>query len=171
MKEFFEVSKDGKVFTKLEIQSVDTKQIKEFGTESYWNDSKSIPDIFFWREGNFGCDCNRGTWFGDTNVSCGSNKYLIRITNIKDGNILYSEFEEDKNMAVDYSKLLGYSILVWDYRVTYDSWNDWDIRNNLYYLNEKYKGILSELHLNWETMTFSRAGNDITFGEFLSGSF
>lgn len=47
---------------------------------------------FIWSEGNYSCDCNRSSFFGD-DEDCSEGKYSVRIT-ADSGEELYSEFDE-----------------------------------------------------------------------------
>lgn len=47
---------------------------------------------FIWSEGNYSCDCNRSSFFGD-DENCSLDRYSVRIT-ADSGEELYSEFDE-----------------------------------------------------------------------------
>lgn len=63
--------------------------------KSDWDDLSE----FWWSEGNFACDCNRGDCFHraltseDTDEECGDDRYQVRIT-LPDGTVPYDEITE-----------------------------------------------------------------------------
>ena len=73
----------------VHIQSNETKEIRIFNPGWEWHDSS----LFWWTDGNAGCDCNRSDFFGDRNDSCGHTRYTILKAVMADG----SEIQIDGN--------------------------------------------------------------------------
>ena len=63
----------------------------------------NFDNDFWWSEGNFSCDCNRGLEFkrglGENpdmdETSCGNGKYSVSIYDCSDGSLLYSEVSHE----------------------------------------------------------------------------
>lgn len=57
--------------------------------------------LFWWTEGNAGCDCNRSLWWyrqmgleePSLDAECGADKFSVEIVG-DNGEVLYSEFDE-----------------------------------------------------------------------------
>ncbi len=59
----------------------------------WYKDDRS--DDFWWREGNFSCDCNRSSLAKDEDESCGHSRYKVRIM-LPDGTVPYDEIAAEK---------------------------------------------------------------------------
>jgi len=83
---------------RVSIRKNETGEIREYDDYAIWNEDEGWPSLWIWEEGNFSCDCNRYLFFqrvngeDENNDECGDTKYSVNITNPKDGNILYQEF-------------------------------------------------------------------------------
>lgn len=55
-----------------------------------WGDDESA--VFWWTEGNFGCDCNRGLVFHDYDIdpdcNVGPNRYRVTHATLADGRVV-----------------------------------------------------------------------------------
>lgn len=76
----------------------ETRQCKEYASPNH--EDSALPEIWNWTEGNCGCDCNRRVVFAiagndapPEESPCGDSQYSISIEH--EGNIIYTEFEDD----------------------------------------------------------------------------
>lgn len=76
-----------------------TGEIREHESSIQWFNGNDCPHTWWWSDGNASCDCSRAMFFAeaagepDPDVSCGSGRYAVRITNPKTGEVIYDEFE------------------------------------------------------------------------------
>jgi len=55
-------------------------------------------NVFWWKEGNASCDCNRGEFFNsahgdsDSESECGEGRYSVRLSDADTGVLLYDDF-------------------------------------------------------------------------------
>lgn len=76
---------------RVEIKDTKTGEVRsgDFPLYGYNREPAMRPEdnLFWWSEGNFGCDCNRGDVFKDfggeerslsADCNCGPNRYLVR---------------------------------------------------------------------------------------------
>lgn len=81
-------------------------RLREFATgvekpiafDNPWCDGDDGNSWFVWSESNFSCDCNRMLYFtnwecDDDAVQCSEGRFLLRVTAVDDGRILYDEWE------------------------------------------------------------------------------
>jgi hypothetical protein len=60
----------------------------EDGEDGRWN-------TWIWEEGNFSCDCNRASFFGDDDeIQCSDGRYSVNIVDPETGEVLYREYSE-----------------------------------------------------------------------------
>ena len=63
-----------------------------------WDDGAD----FWWSEGNFGCDCNRGNEYHDGGENpCGDGRYTVRCVSI-DGVTLYEDAKQKQTNGMDH---------------------------------------------------------------------
>lgn len=58
-----------------------------------WMEGDEGDSMYFWREGNFGCDCNRSDiWYGEQevrpDVECGHKAFAVIHVRLDDGRIV-----------------------------------------------------------------------------------
>jgi len=88
---------------KVKIRNNETKEIRICDQRSLdWDRNNDEGQLFWWTEGNFGCDCNRGAEFERAkdmsydiiNSSCGHNKYSVIEAIFENGDVLEIDGEE-----------------------------------------------------------------------------
>lgn len=57
-------------------------------------DGDTQPSDFIWEEGNFACDCNRGSFFDGQDHDCGHDRYAVERINPTNGRVFYSDFDD-----------------------------------------------------------------------------
>ena len=81
----------------IAVKDTETGEVRRMDFPLYGHDRGTKPEdnLFWWSEGNFGCDCNRGDVFHDIGgeerddeAQCGHGRYLVNA-----GEFL-KEFEE-----------------------------------------------------------------------------
>lgn len=87
-----------------------TGVVRDDVTSSPFYDDKNTPDIFWWKEGNASCDCNRKQFFAqagdeyeeldddeyDSLHPCGNGGFSVNLINSVDGVCYYREFGQDQ---------------------------------------------------------------------------
>lgn len=92
------MSKTPAIYHLREVATGITKAIT-FGKPelSFWCHGEDGDSLFVWSEGNFCCDCNRVLFFTDWECDgkqrCGEGRFLLRVTAVDDGRILYDEWD------------------------------------------------------------------------------
>jgi len=72
---------------KVLIRKNSTGETRLVDTELVWH--HDTPDDWWWREGNFSCDCNRSGVFGDgLEVECSDGKYTVIHAVLPNGDII-----------------------------------------------------------------------------------
>lgn len=73
----------------VQIKRNSDGEIKESLETTCYCDVSKGPHTFFYSEGNFGCDCNRGRIFDDTDSTCGGGKYRLRLLHPETREVYY----------------------------------------------------------------------------------
>lgn len=83
-------------WVKVTEQVLDTQtgRISEKSSDAPIFAGYSGPHIWYWEEGNMGCDCNRGPIVGVEDALCNvdSRRFLLNLLD-ENGKALYTEFE------------------------------------------------------------------------------
>ncbi len=68
----------------VHILNTETNELREYYERLEWRDFH----YFMWEEGNFSCDCNRGSMFDDGDYPCSEGLFeVVKIVN-EDGSII-----------------------------------------------------------------------------------
>ena len=76
------------------IVNNETGEARTYRMNVDWDDSNDSGHIYWWTEGNFGCDCNRALEFmraGDEeecDESCGESRFSVPHVVLPDGRII-----------------------------------------------------------------------------------
>ena len=77
---------------KLQIHIKQVATGKSVCVEECVSADKLFNSIYNWSEGNNSCDCCRGLYFGDGEVSCSNGKYIVeKIALVGVDVVIYSE--------------------------------------------------------------------------------
>ena len=66
-------------------------EVRSIPYDSDWKEGDEGDSLYFWTEGNFGCDCNRSDiWYGDLehDVDCGDEAFSVIDVRLDDGRIV-----------------------------------------------------------------------------------
>lgn len=68
-----------------------------FHDQLYWPAGDDAPSTYNWEDGNYSCDGNRASFFGDRSSLdehvCSEGKYSVNLENPVTGKIFYREFQ------------------------------------------------------------------------------
>ena len=70
------------------IRKNSTGEIKILKETLDWDTTNNYGHVYWWAEGNFGCDCNRAIQFGDYDESCGESRFSVLYVELPDGTII-----------------------------------------------------------------------------------
>jgi hypothetical protein len=76
----------------LQIKENETGIIHEKTHMCLIDDETGRPHIFIWEEGNFACDCNRGTFFDSREIECSDGLFSINLLDTDKTIYYYQEF-------------------------------------------------------------------------------
>lgn len=72
-------------------------KLHSFRDQLYWAPGDDAPSTYNWEDGNYSCDGNRASFFGDRGLNddhvCSEGKYSVNLENPVTGKIFYREFQ------------------------------------------------------------------------------
>jgi len=90
---------DRKISVEIDIRREADGVVRTRADSIEYYDGGDEPNIFWWVDGNAGCDCNRSLFFARAageddpdDCPCGDERFRIRIRTL-DGKILHNEWE------------------------------------------------------------------------------
>jgi hypothetical protein len=83
------------------IRNNATGEVRVYHTDGIWAEEEECAATFIWRDGNFGCDCNRALFYGyaigkkydDIDHPCGHEGYAVTLVNPMTRKVFYEEFK------------------------------------------------------------------------------
>ena len=80
----------------VQIRRNSDGKIVEMRDQLYWPAGDDEPSTYNWEDGNYACDGNRASFFGDTSSLdehvCSHGKYSVNLINPVCGTVVYEEF-------------------------------------------------------------------------------
>ena len=79
----------------LQIKRNADGELNEQLTDVCYSPEEGGPSLFYWSEGNFSCDCNRETPFGEDTEDCTYGRYSLRLLHPETREVYYQDGQWD----------------------------------------------------------------------------
>jgi hypothetical protein len=93
------------------IRKNDTGEVRRYAMDFDWDKDEGQTDLFWWTDGNFGCDCNRGSSFlraggpgpaddphwNNVEFDCGHEGYTVLHAYLPDGRVIPIDAPADQS--------------------------------------------------------------------------
>jgi hypothetical protein len=70
----------------VRIRNNETGEVRTRAVELEWSNDEGC--LYWWRSGNFSCDCNRALVWDDSLGECGNSRYTVIDATLNDGRII-----------------------------------------------------------------------------------